>query len=135
LTAPKKILTVGKRKRSIAFATIKKGKGVVRINGINLEVYSDAISRLRIKEPLILAGESLEPVNIDVKVSGGGTQSQAEAIRLAVAKAIIAYTKKDSLKSKFIEYDRHLLVADKRRTEPQKPNRSAARTVEQMSKR
>ena len=135
MTAPKKILTVGKRKRSIAFTTIKKGRGIVRINGVNLNVYGDVISRMRLREPLILAADNLEPVNIDIKVRGGGVQGQTEAARLAMAKAIIAYVKKDSLKNKFIEYDRHLLVADKRRTEPQKPNRSAARTVEQMSKR
>ncbi|VVB76143.1 30S ribosomal protein S9 [Candidatus Tiddalikarchaeum anstoanum] len=129
------IQTIGKRKRSIAYAKLKKGKGVIRINGINLEVYGDIISRMRIKEPVMLAGDALEPVDVSIKVEGGGFQGQAEAARLALAKAIIAYTKKDALKTKFLEYDRRLLVADKRRTEPQKPNRSAARSVEQMSKR
>lgn len=135
MTAVKKIQTVGKRKKSIAFAILKKGKGVIRINGVNLDVYGNSLARMRIKEPLVLAGDALEPVDVAISVKGGGVNGQTEAVRLALAKAIIAYTKKDSLKTKFLEYDKHLLVADKRRTEPQKPNRSAARSVEQMSKR
>ncbi len=133
--ASKPIQTVGKRKRSTAWVTLKKGKGVIRINGINLDVYRDYPTRLRLKEPIILAGDAIDKVDVTITVKGGGYQGQTEAARLALAKAIIAYSKKDTLKAKFLEYDRNLLVADKRRTEPQKPYRSAARTAAQMSKR
>ena len=131
----KSIITNGKRKTSIARAIINKGTGNVRVNSISLDVYSNEIARLKIKEPLMLAGEIAEKVDIKVKVKGGGWQSQAEAVRLAISKALVEFSKKDSLKKTFLEYDRHLLVADIRRTEPQKPYRSAARARRQKSKR
>lgn len=132
---PKNIMTSGKRKTSIARATIKKGKGDIRINSIKLDVYGNELARLKIKEPLILAGDISDNIDVRISVKGGGWQSQAEAARLALSKAIIAYAKKDALKKKFLDYDRHLLVADIRRTEPQKPYRSAARAKRQKSKR
>lgn len=131
----KVIHATGKRKTSIARATLKKGKGIIRINSINLDVYGNSISRLKIKEPLILAGEIAQKIDVNINVNGGGWQSQSEASRLALAKAIVAFSKKETLKAKFLEYDRHLLVADTRRTEPQKPYRSAARGKRQKSKR
>ncbi|MDD2678897.1 MAG: 30S ribosomal protein S9 [Candidatus Nanoarchaeia archaeon] len=131
----KNIICSGKRKTSVARAMIVKGKGVIRINKLNLNSYGNELARMKIMEPLILAGDLFKSVDIKVNVKGGGWQSQAEAARLAIAKAIVEYFKKDSLKNKFLEYDRNLLVADIRRTEPQKPYRSAARTSRQMSKR
>ena len=65
-------------------------------------------------------------------IGGGWLKSQAEAARLAIAKALVEYSKKDSLKNAFLEYDRNLLVADIRRTEQQKPVRSSARSSKQM---
>lgn len=133
--ADKNVIASGKRKTSVARATLKKGKGVIRVNSTNLNIYSNEIARLKIREPLILAGEIADKIDVNIRVKGGGWQSQAEAARLALAKAIISYSKKESLKKTFLEYDRHLLVADIRRTEPQKPYRSAARTRRQKSKR
>ena len=75
------------------------------------------------REPLILAGDAANKVDIDVSVFGGGITSQAEAARLAIAKALVAFTKNDKLKEIFLGYDRNLLVADVRRKEPAKPNR------------
>ncbi len=131
----KNIIASGKRKTSIARAVISKGSGVVRVNHINLSVYGNEIARLKIMEPLILSEKLASEVDIKVSVKGGGWQSQAEAARLAVAKAMVDYFKKDSLKNKFLDYDRNLLVADIRRTEQQKPYRSSARSSRQMSKR
>lgn len=133
--ADKNIITSGKRKTSIARAVLKKGKGIIRINSKPLNVYSNQIARLKIREPLILSGDVADKIDVNIKVKGGGWQSQAEAARLALAKAILEFAKKDSLKKAFLEYDRHLLVADIRRTEPQKPYRSAARARRQKSKR
>ena len=128
-------IATGKRKTSIARAIIKKGTGVIRVNSMNLKVYGNEISRMKILEPLTIAGDITNSVDIKVSVKGGGWQSQAEAVRLAIAKALVVFFKKESLKTKFLEYDRNLLVADIRRTEPQKPYRSAARSSRQMSKR
>ncbi len=115
----------GKRKHAIARATLNDGKGLIKINNQILDNFSNKIARMKILEPLRLAGDSItKKLNIRVKVAGGGWQSQAEATRLAIAKGLVEYTKSDKLKSVFLDYDRHLLVADTRRNEPCKPNDS-----------
>jgi len=133
--AEKIVHVSGKRKMSIARATIKKGSGIIRINKKLLDVISPELAREKIKEPLLIAGDVSKKVNINVNVKGGGVMSQAEAARNAIAKALVEYTKSKDLKKTFFQYDRHLLVADVRRTEPQKPCRSAARRAKQTSKR
>jgi small subunit ribosomal protein S9 len=133
--AEKIVHTSGKRKMSVARATIRKGNGVVRINKKVIDILHPEIAREKIREPLLLAGDILKKVNIDVNVRGGGVMSQAEAARNAIARALVEYTGSKELKKTFLQYDRHLLVADVRRTEPQKPCRSAARRGKQTSKR
>jgi len=125
----------GKRKMSIARATIKPGNGIVRINKKDIGALDSEIARDKIKEPILLAGDVSKKVNIDVDVRGGGVMSQAEAVRNAIARALVIYTNDKELKKLFLDYDRHLLIADVRRTEPQKPCRSAARAGKQTSKR
>ena len=121
----KSIHTSGKRKHAIARATLNNGIGLIKINNQLLANYSNKIARLKILEPVKLATDNVtKKINIKVKVSGGGFQSQAEACRLAIAKGLVEYTKSDKLKSIFLDYDRHLLVADTRRNEPCKPNDS-----------
>ena len=132
----KKIVHIsGKRKMSVARATVKKGNGIIRINKKILDVIEPEIAREKIREPLLLAGDVAKKVNITVDVKGGGVMSQAEAARNAIARALVEYTGSKDLKKTFLQYDRHLLVADVRRTEPQKPCRSAARRGKQTSKR
>jgi len=125
----------GKRKRAVARATIKEGKGQIRINRILLNHYNPKLARDKIMEPLILAGDFANKVKIDVDVKGGGWQSQAEAARLAVARAIIGFTNNKALRQTYLNYDRHLLVADVRRNEPHKPNDSKPRAKRQKSYR
>jgi len=119
----KSIVVSGKRKKAIARATINPGDGRIRINKVLLDNYTPKISRLKLREPLILAGDVSNKVNIDINVRGGGVNSQAEASRLALAKSLVEFTKSNELKDKFLEYDRSFLVADVRRKEPSKPNR------------
>ena len=119
----KNINTSGKRKRAIARAVIRQGNGTVRINKVPLEFVQPRMSRLKLKEPLILAGEVSGKVDIDVHVTGGGISSQADASRIAIAKALADFAKGDKLKEIFLAYDRNMLVADVRRKEPSKPNR------------
>lgn len=131
--AKKEIHTKGKRKRAIARATLKEGQGKIRINGQDFKNFSDSILRLRIAEPLTLAPETAQKVDIDINVNGGGVNGQADAIRLAVARALVEFEPK--LKKTFYEYDRLLLVADIRRKEACKPNDSKARAKRQKSYR
>ncbi len=132
----KVIVSSGKRKRAIARATIKDGRGIIRINNLLIDYYKPRIYRLKLREPLILAGDVVNKVDINIKVKGGGIASQAEAARLAMAKSLVEYTKSERLKEKFLKYDRQLLVADVRRKEPSKPNRRGqARAKKQKSYR
>ena len=119
----KNIITSGKRKRAIARAVLRQGNGLVRVNHVPIDFIEPKMSRLKLREPLILAGDIAGKVRIDVEVAGGGTTSQAEASRLAIAKALVEFSKSDKLKQTFLEYDRNLVVADVRRKEPAKPNR------------
>jgi small subunit ribosomal protein S9 len=123
----------GKRKRAIARATLSSGKGKIKVNGIFLENFGNSSIRLRISEPLVLAGDVMKKVDIDVNVIGGGISGQADAVRLAIARALVEHDKK--LKKSFDDYDRLLLVADVRRKEVCKPNDSKARSKRQKSYR
>lgn len=130
----KVIHTKGKRKRAVARATLKEGKGRVRINSKLLNVIEPKLARMKIREPILLAGDIINKVNIDVNVFGGGIMSQADASRLAIAKSLVQYNKK--LEKAFLDYDRQLLVADVRRKETHKPNsHGKARAKRQKSYR
>ena len=132
----KNVHASGKRKTAVARATLKQGSGLIRINGVPIDIMEPRISRLRLTEPLILAGDAAGKVDINVNVTGGGITSQAEASKLAIAKALVNLTKSDKLKEVFLNYDRNLLVADVRRKEPAKPNRHGqARSKVQKSYR
>ena len=132
-----KIVTAsGKRKRAIARATIRSGNGIVKINNMLLDFYEPKIARLKLREPLIIAGDFINKVNISLNVFGGGMASQADASRLAIAKGLVEFSKSDKLKKQFLDYDGNLLVADVRRKEPAKPNRHGqARAKRQKSYR
>jgi len=135
--AKKEDLTVsGKRKTSIAKAKISPGTGIITINKI-LHTNLHDFHRLAIEEPLRIARAVLKEINYDihVKITGGGRESQIEAARLAIAKALVEKTKSEVLKRAFLKYDKHLLVADIRRKEACKPDDSKARAKRQSSKR
>lgn len=132
----KNVHTSGKRKMAIARATLKQGSGLIRVNNVPIDLIEPKMSRLKLEEPLILAGEIAAKVDVDVNVTGGGVTSRAEASRLAIAKALVDFAKSDKLKEIFLDYDRNLLVADVRRKESSKPNRHGqARSKVQKSYR
>lgn len=91
---------------------------------------------------LIIGLDKFANVDIRVRVTGGGHTSQVYAIRQAIAKAIVAYYQKfvdeqskNELKKALIAYDRTLLVADPRRSEPKKFGGPGARARYQKSYR
>jgi small subunit ribosomal protein S9 len=133
------VLTVaGKRKRALAKATIRDGTGSIRINNKPIETFS-FLRRLSLLEPLRIAQDvikdKLNTFDISVNVHGGGIESQMEASRLAIARALVAITKDAELKKAYLNYDRYLLVADVRRKETRKPGDSKARAKRQKSYR
>ncbi|MBN1386531.1 30S ribosomal protein S9 [Candidatus Woesearchaeota archaeon] len=131
----KVVHVAGKRKRAIARATAREGNGVIRMNRQLIDTIEPEMYRLRLREPLLLAGDLAGKVDISVNVIGGGASGQVEAARLAIARALVEFSGKDVLKNKFLEYDRNLLVADVRRKETRKPNDSKARAKRQKSYR
>lgn len=130
----KGITAKAKKKTAVARASIKAGKGIVRINSKNINVYGTHYVRELLKEPLELAGPMAEEVNIQVHAKGGGSMAQALASRTAIAKAMVNYFgEKKTLRDKFLKYDRSLLVDDSRRKEPKKPLGRGARGKKQLS--
>src|SRR3989344_4428181 len=130
--AEKLIIVSGKRKTSIAKAIITSGTGKITVNNIRYQnLYY--LHKLLIEEPIRIAKKILKDINYDikVKVKGGGREGQIEAARLAIAKALVAKTKSETLRKAFLKYDKHLLVADVRRKEAYKPGDSKARSKRQ----
>ncbi len=132
-----KIVNVtGKRKKAIARAVLSPGTGIIRINKVPIDALNNWMARMKLQEPLELAADYINDVDINVSVSGGGVLSQAEAARLAIAKGLVSYTKSEKLKETFLNYDRTLLVADVRQREARKPNTHGnARSKRQKSYR
>ncbi len=131
----KVVVSAGKRKTSIAKATIKEGTGKIRINSFPLDIYEPKIARMKIMEPLLLAKEYIKNVDIRIRVSGGGFMSQAEAIRMAIALGLVKWTQDYELKKIFTDYDRTMIVGDPRQTEPKRFGGPSARSRYQKSYR
>ncbi len=121
----------GKRKTSIATVRLYKGKGAISINNQPINKYCNTKTQVEvIKSPLKLA-DALQKYDITVKVEGGGPNSQAEAIRHAIAKALVETDPlaKPSLKSA------GMLTRDSRTKERKKFGLKRARRAPQFSKR
>lgn len=129
------VLESGKRKTAIAQATIRPGKGRIRINKIPIEIFTPEIARNKMLEPILLLGDMLKDVDINVKTRGGGYMGQAGAARIAIARAIIKWFKRVSVKKILLNYDRTMLTGDPRRKEPKKFGGKGARKKKQKSYR
>ncbi len=129
-----KLTIAGKRKTSVAKATIMRGSGKITINKIPYENF-DYFKKLSIDEPVEIAKKVFGNFEFDisVNVNGGGSESRIEASRLAIARALVEFTKSEQLKKAFSRYDKNLLVADTRRKEAYKPGDSKARRKRQKS--
>jgi small subunit ribosomal protein S16e len=137
------VQTFGRKKTATAVAFVKKGSGLIKINGVPISLIEPSILRMKTYEPVLVIGTAkFEGVDIRVRVKGGGTTSQIYAIRQAIAKGIVAYyqkyvdeSAKRDIKAALIAYDRTLLVADPRRCEPKKFGGASARARYQKSYR
>jgi len=131
----KTVIGVGRRKTALARAVIKSGSGRVLINRKALEVIEPELARLKIMEPLLLAGDLAKKIDIEVRVSGGGIMGQAEAVRTAIARGLIEYSGDPQLRERFKQYDWTLVKSDTRFKEPKKPRGPGARAKYQKSYR
>ena len=135
MKAEKVVVASGKRKSAVARASVREGKGLVRINSVPVEIYKPDLARVVIMEPLTLAGDKSAKVNIDVNVIGGGVMGQANASRTAIAKGLVQFLKDEDLERMYTKYDRSLLVSDPRRKLPKNPQGRGARKKHQKSYR
>lgn len=136
MTAKKVLVVSGKRKTAVAKAVVKPGMGRIRINMTPLEIYEPEVARQKIMEPLLQTGDDVwKQLDIDVKVWGGGYMGQAEAARMAIANALLKWTKSTQLRTAFTEYDRTMIAGDPRRKEPKKFGGPGARARDQKSYR
>ena len=131
----KPTLSTGKRKTAKARVSVTEGKGRVRINNIPLHLHQPLMAREMILEPVLIAGDIADKIDVDILVEGGGPLSQAEAARMGLTQGLVKYTKSKRLKSTFLEHDRTMLSGDARRKEPKKFGGPGARRRKQKSYR
>lgn len=131
----KVVLAVGRRKASLARATVKDGKGRVFVNRRALEIHQPELARLKILEPLALVPELARRVDINVDVSGGGFMGQAEAARTAIARGLIEWSGDAKVRELFKQRDWTLIKSDVRFKETKKPGGRGARAKVQKSYR
>ena len=137
------VYTHGKKKQAIANAVVQSGKGTITVNRIPLNSVEPKPLRIRLFEPILLAGvKHFQDLRIRVRVVGGGPTSQLYAARMAIAKGLVAWKQKfvdedekAEIRRTFLSYDRSLLVADQRRREPKKYGGPGARARYQKSYR
>lgn len=137
------VQTFGRKKNAVACALFRAGGGTIRVNGVPIDLVEPAILRSKVLEPIMLLGQDrFANADIRIRVRGGGYTAQIYAIRLALAKSIVAYYQKfvneqakREIKEILVEYDRMLLVSDPRRCEPKKFGGKGARARAQKSYR
>jgi len=121
----------GRRKESVARVRITAGEGAIEVNGKSVEAYFPTIRLQKaIRAPLLLAGAN-EKLNTTIRVAGGGITGQAEAARLAIARALVLFS--GELKKK-LRKDGYL-TRDARVVERKKYGLKKARRAPQWQKR
>ncbi len=126
------INALGRRKSAVARVYVNAGKGNITINGKELALYFPSESlQFIVKQPLELTN-TLAEFDIKVNLTGGGIKGQAEALRLAISRALCEINReayRPALKQA------GFLTRDSRVVERKKPGRPGARKRFQFSKR
>ena len=125
------INATGRRKAAIARVYLKEGNGTITINKRKLEDYFPSpILQFIVKQPLSTL-EVVEKYDINVNLVGGGYKGQAEALRMAIARALVKINADD----KSALRKEGFITRDPRAVERKKPGRPKARKRFQFSKR
>lgn len=122
---------LGRRKAAIARVFVTEGNGVITINKRTIDNYfPSSILQYVVKQPLNKLGV-VEKYDIRVNLTGGGFKGQSEALRLAIARALVKINPDDksALRSE------GFMTRDARVVERKKPGRPKARKRFQFSKR
>ena len=132
------VVVRSKRKTSVARAYLKAGKGLIKVNSMDINALEFDQGRSIMLEPIALsnyAKDQARKIDIKINVQGGGISSQIQAVRGAIAKGLVEFTGSDSLRHEYLDYDRAMLVDDPRRVEPKKFKGPKARARFQTSYR
>lgn len=125
------INAIGRRKAAVARVYVTEGSGVITINKRPIDVYfPSSILRYVVKQPLTLL-EVAEKYDIKVNLRGGGYKGQAEALRLAIARALVKINPEDKAALRAEGF----VTRDPRVVERKKPGQPKARKRFQFSKR
>ncbi|MBX4196703.1 30S ribosomal protein S9 [Candidatus Pacearchaeota archaeon] len=132
----KTLIIAGKRKTAVAKVRVLPGTGKIFYNHLPSAELT-LFHRLALVEPLRIYERELGDLKHDLHIStqGGGKESQIEAARVGIARALIALTSSETLRKSFMRYDRNMVVQDSRRKETRKPGDSKARAKRQKSYR
>ena len=126
-----RINAVGRRKAAVARIYVNAGKGEITINKRTLEKYFPSpILQFIVKQPLSTL-EVVEKYDIKVNLQGGGYKGQAEALRLAIARALVKINPED----KGVLRKEGFMTRDPRAVERKKAGQPKARKRFQFSKR
>ena len=122
---------IGRRKAAVARVFVNEGTGVITINNKDLAAYfPSSILQYIVKQPLAKLGVA-EKYDIKVNIDGGGFKGQAEALRLAIARALVKINPEDKPALKAEGF----MTRDPREVERKKPGQPGARRKFQFSKR
>ena len=122
---------LGRRKRAVARVFVSEGTGKITINKRDLAQYfPSTILQYVVKQPLNKL-EAAEKYDIKVNLDGGGFKGQAEALRLAIARALVKMNPEDKSALKSAGF----MTRDAREVERKKPGQPKARKRFQFSKR
>lgn len=125
------INALGRRKAAIARIFVTEGSGQITINKRDLAIYFPSPTlQYIVKQPLNKLGVT-EKYDIKVNLDGGGFKGQAEALRLAIARALVKINPEDKPALK----EEGFMTRDPREVERKKPGRPKARKRFQFSKR
>ena len=125
------INAIGRRKSAVARVYVTEGTGKITINKVELSKYfPSAILQYVVKQPL-MALEATEKYDIKANLDGGGFTGQSQALRLAIARALVKINAEDKKALK----DHGFLTRDSRAVERKKPGQPKARRRFQFSKR
>ena len=122
---------VGRRKTSVARAWFRRGRGRVRVNNSDIKEYFDTNLDTKMAETPLRVVPISSHYDIKVTVCGGGKVSQADAVKLAIARGLLQID--ETLRPLLREHN--LLTVDARVKERKKPGQKGARRKFQFVKR
>lgn len=122
---------IGRRKRSLARVYLKRGNGLITVNSKSIDKYFPIYVHRKIFYPIYLINNNKNDFDIEIKVVGGGFNGQAEAICLAISRALC----KENINNRKELKNNGCLTRDSREVERKKYGQKKARKKYQFSKR